>query len=128
MSGVADRVVADTSVMSAFFAGDEAAGRALLGRSTCISFITEMELMANPAVNGPLLAAMKDRLEQTPIAPITPTIKTLTIELRRGRLLKLPDAMIAATAMALHVPLVTADKRFMKVADRLDVRLVKLAR
>ena len=128
MSGSAERVLADTSVISALLAGDPIAGSAILGRSVCISVITELELLSNPVIIGAALSVFKVRLRSLPVVEMGQGIRIITIALRRERLLKLPDAIIAASAIALGVPLVTADKRFLKVSDRLDVRLLKLSR
>lgn len=37
------------------------------------------------------------------------------IQIRQKQKIKLPDALIAATAIELHVPLVTGDKRLEKI-------------
>ena len=42
-------------------------------------------------------------------------IKEQTIQLKKQNQIKLPDAIIAATAIVNKVPLVTADKGFSKV-------------
>jgi len=44
-------------------------------------------------------------------------ISELTIKLRRRYSLKLPDAIIAATALSLEIPLLTADKDFAKIKE-----------
>jgi len=44
--------------------------------------------------------------------------------LKRTFKLKLPDAVIAATAKHLNAPLITRDKGFQKIAHLIEVRLV----
>ena len=51
------------------------------------------------------------------IIDINPVIKSYTIEFRKKYKLKLPDAIIAATAQFLNIPLVTADKSFNKINE-----------
>ncbi len=51
------------------------------------------------------------------IIDINPSIKNTTIEIRQKHKVKLPDAIIAATANSLDLPLVTADKDFKTIED-----------
>jgi predicted nucleic acid-binding protein len=51
------------------------------------------------------------------IIDINSGIKHKAIEIRKEARLKLPDAIIAATAMSMDLPLLTADKAFSKIAD-----------
>ena len=52
-------------------------------------------------------------------------IKERTILLRRKYGTKLPDSIVAATAIECELPLVTADKGFKKI-EELDLRLLEL--
>jgi hypothetical protein len=52
-------------------------------------------------------------------------ITDLTINLRRKEGLKLPDAIIAATAQYLKLPLLTADKAFSEITS-IDCVLLEL--
>lgn len=44
------------------------------------------------------------------------------VELRRTRRLKLPDAVIVASAKAYNLPLVTADAQLLQLSDALPVK------
>ncbi|WP_414601150.1 PIN domain-containing protein [Algoriphagus sp. NG3] len=44
-------------------------------------------------------------------------IKEQTIQLKRKYSLKLPDAIIASTCIVLEIPLVTADRGFIKITE-----------
>ena len=44
-------------------------------------------------------------------------IRDITIRLRRQYTLKLPDAIVAATAIFLGIPLISADKHFEKISE-----------
>ncbi|MCA1764084.1 MAG: PIN domain-containing protein [Cryomorphaceae bacterium] len=46
---------------------------------------------------------------------LNPSVKQHTVAIRRKTKLKLPDAIIAATAMSLGVPMLTADADFKKI-------------
>jgi len=56
-------------------------------------------------------------LNHTRIIDINSDIKAKTIQVRRVSKLKLPDAIIAATAISMDVPLLTADQAFSRVDD-----------
>ncbi|MEO9070495.1 MAG: PIN domain-containing protein [Ginsengibacter sp.] len=51
------------------------------------------------------------------IISLNNNIKKEYIELRKKYHLKLADAIIAATAIALNIPLITADKQFASVIE-----------
>jgi predicted nucleic acid-binding protein len=52
-------------------------------------------------------------------------IKQIAINIRQNTRVKLPDALIAATALQQNLTLVTADRGFSKIAD-LDLLLITL--
>lgn len=52
-------------------------------------------------------------------------LKDKTIEIRKKYIIKLPDAIIAATSIIYGIPLVTADKGFSRV-EELDLILLEL--
>ena len=49
-------------------------------------------------------------------------IKDISIDLRRNYKLKLPDAIIAATAIFLGIPLISADGHFDKIEDLVFIK------
>ena len=51
------------------------------------------------------------------IVDIESPIKQVAIDLRKKYQMKLPDAIVAATAIHLQIPLITADKDFEKVEE-----------
>ncbi|MFN4256524.1 MAG: PIN domain-containing protein [Saprospiraceae bacterium] len=51
------------------------------------------------------------------IVELAPSVKELAIEIRKAHGLKLPDAIIAASALHLNLPLVSADKVFNRIDD-----------
>jgi predicted nucleic acid-binding protein len=51
------------------------------------------------------------------IENISEEIKFNTIRLRKSSNLKLPDSIIAATSVALNIPIVTSDKQLSAVKD-----------
>lgn len=128
MSGTSERVVADTSVLISLLRGDKVALAALDGLSVCVSVITEIELLAYPELREDSMVATISLLSAMGVVELSTEVKRIAIDIRRKRILKLPDSLIAATAIALGVPLLTGDQRFRKVTDRLEVRELKLSR
>lgn len=74
------------------------------------SEITVMELLAFPEITAKEEEELKLFLDGVNIQPMNSEIKECAIALRRKTKRKLPDAIIAATAVCLHATLVTGDK------------------
>jgi predicted nucleic acid-binding protein len=82
-----------------------------------ISIITEMEVLAKPDITPEAEQAIQDFLKDITIIPLSDEIKWEAIRIRRAGSprLKLPDAIVAATAVILSAKLVTADERLAKL-------------
>ena len=82
-----------------------------------ISVITEIELFCKPEMpqdeEEKLRNLISDRLN---VIDLTKEIKKETINLRRNTKQKLPDCIVAATAISLNAVLLTADKRLLNVS------------
>lgn len=89
----------------------------LAGKVIFISFITELELYSYPALSGHDLKSIDFFMTKARIVDITKDIKEKTIALRKKNKLKLPDAIICATAMSNDIPLVTGDKKLIRIDD-----------
>ncbi len=63
-----------------------------------ISLISEMELLSYPLLDESEQAKLRDFLSAVTVVDLTEEVKSLAIRLRRQHLLKLPDAIVAATA------------------------------
>jgi len=115
MSG--DSIVADTSLIINLFNGVPEVRQLIAGRSLFISIISEIEVLSFPNITPSEIALIKDFLLGCYIIDIEPAIKDITIGIRSKYKVKLPDAIIAATAMYFDLPLFTMDKGFNKIAD-----------
>ena len=115
MSG--NSVLTDTNIILYFLRGDSAVVEMLSDHDLTISFITELEVLAYPSISVQEQMLIKDFLALCSIVDMNAKIKRLIIELRKKYRLKLPDAIIAATAIYANLPLVTADKQFGKVTE-----------
>jgi len=74
-----------------------------------ISVITEIELLSFWKLTQAESAQLAERLRDAVVAELDRDVKQLTIALRRKHRLKLPDAIIAATAILYKADLYTND-------------------
>lgn len=79
------------------------------------SVITEIELLSYPKLNKKAEKQIRDFLAELTIIELKAEIKESTIALRKKFALKLPDAIIAATAFALKAELLSNDLQFSRV-------------
>jgi predicted nucleic acid-binding protein len=83
-----------------------------------ISVITEMEVLAKPHMPPEAEQEARDFLKGFSIIPLSDAVKHEAIRIRReaSPRLKLPDAIIAATAVVLEAQLITADEKLSRLA------------
>jgi len=115
MSG--DRIVIDTSLIINLFNGVTEVQELIAGRDLFVSIITEIELLSFPNITPEDLKLLKEFLSECYLVDIEPAIKEITIDMRSKHKTKLPDAVIAATAIHFDLPLFTMDKGFKKISD-----------
>jgi predicted nucleic acid-binding protein len=84
------------------------------GDSRFISIITKLELLKYPDITADEEKRILSFLPGIIVLPITVAIEQETIEISRKTKLKLPDAIIAATAIVIGAELVTTDPHFLK--------------
>ncbi|NIM17859.1 MAG: PIN domain-containing protein [Candidatus Aminicenantes bacterium] len=80
-----------------------------------VSIITEMELLSFKDITKQDKIKIKKFLPKSCIININKAIKDKTIELRKKKSIKLPDAVICATAMVKNLTLVSDDERLSKI-------------
>lgn len=86
--------------------------------NTAVSQITKMELLGFADITVTEENAIQLFLSKITVFPIDAAIEVRTIELRKTRKIKLPDAIVAATAIVNGLQLVTFDKALMATALR----------
>ena len=82
-----------------------------------ISVITEIELLSYPKLTSEEEDKIKTLFSDVEIIGLTSTIKEEAISLRRNRNLKVPDAIIAASAKTLQATLLTNDRTMKNLPD-----------
>jgi predicted nucleic acid-binding protein len=113
MSGTS--YVLDTNIISFFLNGDANLLSYFNYTNIHISFITELELKSIPGLSKNDITSLEAFLQTCIITDINTPIKNVAIAFRKNFKLKLPDAIVAATASYLGYELVTADKVFNKL-------------
>ena len=93
--------------------------------SLAVSVITEIELLGKKNIARHEVNAIRNLLNDCEIANFNDIIKDITISFKQKYSIKTPDAIIAATAKAFNLPLVTADLDFVKIED-VDIVLLNL--
>lgn len=81
-----------------------------------VSAITEIELLSYPFLDNEAARQIEDFLRELSIIDLREDVKAKAIVLRRQGGLKLPDAIIAATAQVLGAAVLTNDKKFHRVS------------
>lgn len=89
-----------------------------------MSFVTEIELLGYHGYTAHERAKVIADLATIRITDLDAGIKSAAIDLCARYRMKLADALIAATAIRLGIPLITEDKHFRKLKDELSVHLL----
>ena len=82
-----------------------------------MSVISELELLSHPGLEHDSEDKIRSFLLELTVLQLNPEICRATIELRKRYRLKLPDAIIAATAKTLEADLVTNDQSLLKLSE-----------
>jgi predicted nucleic acid-binding protein len=89
-----------------------------------ISFITKIELLCRPYLTKSEKSNIIELIElNCTVHKVDDLIINETIKIKSEYKLKIPDAIIAATAKILNYSLLTADKEFEKLKNIIDVNI-----
>jgi predicted nucleic acid-binding protein len=116
-------LVLDTNVVLYYLGGR--LQKPLDKKQYVISIITEIELLSYPSIQADEMKTIQNFLDDVTVVELKKSIKTETIFLRKKYNLKVPDAIIAATALKLDSPLLTNDKKLLSVSE-IETRTVEL--
>ena len=120
MNGI--EYLADTNAVLYFLSGNKCM-KPFVSSSFAFSIISEMELLSYPRITAEEEEKIRGFLGASLSIPITDSIKDRTIQLRKKYGIKLPDAIIAASAIDKDLMLITADTGFEKIRE-LKLKLI----
>ena len=114
--------ILDTNVVIGFLTGAEAARRLVSSSGAelskfAVSVITRIELLSFPSLAEEEERRIEELLAALSIIPLDERIEAAAITLRRRARLKLPDAVIAASAQVYGLELVTLDTRLQRALE-----------
>ena len=107
------RWLLDTNVLIDAFAGRSDSVRAITSARTAslewigYSSITRLEVLRFPGLNGADEIGLRNLLAQLSEAPIDDAVIERAIKIRKSVRMKIPDAVVAATALVYEANLVT---------------------
>lgn len=116
---IAERLLADTNALIHQLGGDRRIGELLEAKKIHISFITQIELLSWSGYTAKERSIVTEQIKEFVIMDASEAVKLIAIDLRVRHNMKLADALIAATAIHLNVPLVTQDKHFNRLRDEI---------
>ncbi len=115
MNGI--RILCDTNPLIYLLDGNKEVAKFLDNKQIHVSVITELELYGKSDMPEDALKIIEMMLESCFITEINQEIKQIYKQIKRNYTIKLPDAIIAATAISLDIPLLTFDTDFQKIPD-----------
>lgn len=116
------KALLDTNILIDYLNGIPDAGKEIgRYRDKAISLITWMEVMAGATVRDEQI--IKTFLAQFEMLPIDATVSAEAVAIRRARKIKLPDAIILATARTTGRLLVTRNTKDFPAGQDVDVRM-----
>jgi hypothetical protein len=115
MNGIS--IVSDTNPLIYLLNGNLKAAEYLDGKQVWISVITELELFGKKNLNKEEKEEIDLLVENCLVADLNQGIKRLTKNLLQLPRIKLPDAIVAATAIYLDLPLLTFDSDFHNIPE-----------
>ena len=122
MSGT--KYLADTNALIYLLEGRDCM-KPYLSEKLSASIISEMEMLSYSGITTDEEKEIRSLLLDCDILSLDESIKERTIFIRRQYRVKLPDAIVAATAIDNDLKLITADKGFEKI-EELDLSLISV--
>lgn len=100
-----------------FLDGDDTLATLINRQQPYISFITELELLSFKSLTDADRRIIQGFLSECIIVDVNVEIKKFVIDIRSHYSVKLPDAIVAASALYLNLPLFTANSDFKKLKE-----------
>jgi predicted nucleic acid-binding protein len=108
-------IAIDTNIVIRYFNGDDICKEIISGKIPVLSIISEIELVSWPRLHPEEYDSLSSFLTECFIVNLSPEIKNETITIRKNHGLKVPDAIIAATAITKSLPLFSSDDIFKRI-------------
>jgi predicted nucleic acid-binding protein len=89
----------------------------LLDYKFAVSYITEIELLGKFSISKTEKPLLKSLLDDCFIFEMDSHIKSRTIWIRQHYKIKIPDAIIAATAIEIGIPLISSDNDYSTIKN-----------
>lgn len=86
-----------------------------------ISIISQIELLCWDASDKKIAEEVADFVKDSNVLPIAPDVVEHCVRIRKGRRIKTPDAIIAATALTYGFTLITNNEKDFKHISKLKV-------
>lgn len=118
-----DRITIDTNVILYILAGDKGLSTMLKGKEVVASSMVRMKALVYHGKDPAYLDQVNTFLDRCEVEEIHRSIQDMAVDIRLRSKLKIPDAIIAATAIHLGIPLITADKNLGRVKPEFEVVL-----
>jgi hypothetical protein len=119
------RILLNANPIIYMFEGNALALSKIKSKEFWASFKTELKLLGKQNISSEEKQILNSFLDDCIVIDILTRIKSIVKEITRKYYLKLPYAIIAATAIYLDIPLLASDKGFEKI-DELSVLLLKI--
>lgn len=107
----------DTNIALYLLGGDPKLADLLDNVVLHLSFISELELLSYPDLTAENQREVEQFIGDCLIINITKPIKKQAVAIHKNTDLKLPDALIAGSAIVEQLPFLSADKDFERVDD-----------
>ena len=112
-----NKFLLETNIIIYILDGDKTISDYLSQKIFFTSIICEIELFGSKSLTPKEEKQIRIFLQEFRIISIDQSIKELAILFRKKYFLKIPDSIIAATAVSLDIPLVTSDKEFKQITE-----------
>lgn len=114
MNGIS--ILSDTNPLIYLLDGNVEVAEFLDEKQVWLSVISELELYGKRGLSNGEIKEINALIDNCFIAELSPQVKKLVKDLLQKYAIKLPDAIIAATALYLDLPLLSADMGFRKIS------------
>lgn len=125
MNGRFEKVLLDTNAVIDLLKGtpgfDEFFDKHLVNKLLAVSQITRMELLAFPGLKKSEEKSIRKFLDSIRVILLDENVEEEAILIRRSKKLKLPDAIIVATAKAYSCGLATKDDGILSKCETLGI-------